>query len=146
VLRGRIGAKERQRAPSRDRAHEDDPAPSTPESGQERLSYRHLPNDIDLELAPQLVNGYELERQRERDASVVDEAVEFIHPLGRCTHVNRIRHVEQDFFRPVRRVAGAADAREDPPARACQPLRAGSADPRRRSRDEDRQSSSQSAT
>ena len=70
VLRRGVGAEERERAPPADRAHEDD-APARPaERRQERLQHGDLPDDVHLELAPELVERDELERRRDRDPAL----------------------------------------------------------------------------
>ena len=76
MLRRRVRAEERKRAPAADRAHEHDAPPRPPERGQERLQHGDLPDDVHLELAAKLVERDELERRRDRDAGVVDEPVQ----------------------------------------------------------------------
>ena len=76
VLRRCVRAEERKRAPAADRAHEDDAPARAAQRREERLRDRDLPDDVHLELVPELVERDELERRGDRDPRVVDEAVE----------------------------------------------------------------------
>ena len=57
-----------------DRGHEGHPPLCGAQSREQRLGDRNLSDDVDLELAPPLVDGDSLDRARDRDAGVVDEA------------------------------------------------------------------------
>jgi hypothetical protein len=148
MLRGGIRTEERQRALARDRADEDDPSMRAPQVRQERLRDGDLADDVDIELAPELLQGDELERHRNRDAGVVDESIEPVDPLRRGANLLLARDVEQDLLAAARRVARAADSCENAPTVGDEPCDASRADPGGCARHERgaHQSSSQAAT
>ena len=89
-LRHRVRAEERQRVQARDRAHVDDSAARRAQCGQAELRHPQLTDDVHLELAAQLVRRQELERPRDCDACVVDEAVQ-LDELERAADPSRRR-------------------------------------------------------
>ena len=112
-------------------------------AGQQRLRHRQLADHVDLELAAQLVERDELERDRDRDAGVVDEPVQRLvgDGLGCGRDVVGIRDVEHQRLEPCCAeafgVLVAPDARQHAPAGAAQVQRARFSDPRRGAGDED---------
>jgi hypothetical protein len=76
VLGRCIGAEKRERAAPGDRADVHDAAASGPQVGQERLRDRDLADQVHLELMAQLLQRQELERHRDCDPGVVDEALQ----------------------------------------------------------------------
>ena len=125
VLRRCVRAEERQCAPAPDRAHQDDAPPRASQRGKERLRDGDLPDDVHLELAAELVERDELERRRDRDPGIGDEAVELAADhLGGRSDLPGIRHVELeglDSLRAKRIGVGARPhAAVDAPAGAVQ--------------------------
>ena len=93
--------------------------------GKERLQHGDLPDDVHLELAAKLVERDELERRCDRDAGVVDEAVQLAaDDLGSGRDRRGVRDVELERLDAVPAqplgVLLAADATEDAPAGARQ--------------------------
>ena len=107
----------------RDRADQDDAAAGRPHGGQKRLRDRELADDVDLELAAELVERQVLERRRDGDAGVVDEAVEpLADHAGRAGDERPVGDVEQHLGGAGRRVPALPNAREHAPAGASEPL------------------------
>ena len=135
----------RERAPPSDRAHQHNASLRAPKQWKERLQHGDLPDDVHLELAAKLVERNELERRCDRDAGVVDEAVQFAaNDLGSGRDRREVRDVELEWLdamlaQPLG-VLLAADATEDAPAGGGKPESRSLPDPRRRSRDENRAS------
>ena len=75
-LRRRVRPVQRQRDAAGDRRDVHDPPARAAQRGQARLRDRELGDDVDLELAAQLVQRHVFERSADRDARVVDEPVE----------------------------------------------------------------------
>jgi len=69
---------------------------------KKRLRQRQLTNEIDLDLAAELIDGDELQRRRHRDSRVVDQAVQpgradgLLDGFGRVGHVVRVGDVQHD--------------------------------------------------
>ena len=72
-LRGVVGREVGEPAAAADRGDEDDPAARGADHRQERLGDRDLADDVDLELAPVLVQRHRLDRPGDGDAGVVDQ-------------------------------------------------------------------------
>ena len=93
-----------------------------PKRGQERLHDGDLADDVHLELAAELVERDELERSRDRDAGVVDEAVELAGrrplrpPRSAPYRSRRARRARRRAPEAHPRLGGAHTA-VDPPAR-----------------------------
>ena len=147
MLRRGVGAEKRKRAPAGDRADEDDAPARAAQVRQERLRHGDLTDHVDLELATELLERDELERDRNRDPRVVDERVELADLLGRLRDLIRVSDVEQNLVRTHGRIAFATHGGEHAPARGDETRRAGCADSRGRARHEGaaHQSSSQAA-
>src|SRR5262249_1644499 len=117
----------------------------------ERLRDRDLTDEVHLELPAELVEREELERHRDGDAGVVDEALEPVvaEPLCRSRDRGCVGHVECDRLDVVGTktlgVGTGADAGEDAPARAGEAQRAGLADPGRGTGDDDAPGGAQTA-
>ena len=105
-----------QRASAGDRPDDDDPSTRATKRRQECLGDRDLADDVDLELATQVVGREELERRRDSDARVVDETRELLDPLRGGANLFGISDVEQYLFGSRRRLSGPANAGEDAPA------------------------------
>ena len=95
---------------------------------KECLRNADLADDVHLELPAELFQRDELERDGERNARVVDEAVQLPDVLRRRTHLILVGDVEQDFLRAPWCVAGAPDTGEDAPAGTRETDRAGRTD------------------
>ena len=136
-LRDRVGAEERQRAPAGDRADDDDAALRGPQRREHRLGDGELADDVDLELAAELVERQVLERRGDRDARVVDEPVEprrSVRARDRGGSVtSRITSVVPGGASPGR-AARPRSTRQPPRG---EPRRARGADPGGRARDQD---------
>ena len=145
MLGRRVRTEKRERAAPSDRAHQHDASPRTPKRWKERLQHGDLPDDVHLELAAKLVERDELERCCDRDARVVDEAVQLAaDDLGGGRDRRGVRDVELERLDAVLAqplgVLLAPDATEDAPAGRGKPESRCVPDPRRRSRDENRAS------
>ena len=151
VLRSRIRTKERQCAAPSDGAHENDASAAAAKRGEKRLQHGDLADDVDLELPTELIEGYELERSRNCDPSVVDQPLQLrpggIHSRRDLLGVGDVELERLDaafaqfgggFLRP--------DATEDAPPGSREPERRGEADARRRPGDDDRATHAQSAS
>ena len=75
-LRRVVGARERRREHAADRADEDDPPAGPAHERQHGLRGGDLADHVDLELAAQVVERQQLQRRREADARVVDQAIQ----------------------------------------------------------------------
>ena len=80
-LRGVVGAEHLDRHQTADRADEDDPARGRRGSRDHRLGDGDVGGQVDLDLASEFLDRQRLERPRNGDPGVVDEAVE-ASPLG----------------------------------------------------------------
>ena len=121
MLRRRVRTEKRERAPPSDRAHQHHTSLRSAKRGKERLQHGDLPDDVHLELAAKLVERDELERRCDRDAGVVDEAVQLAaNGLGSGRDRHGVRDVELERLDAVPTqplgVLLAADATEDAPA------------------------------
>ena len=116
-----------------------------PQRGQKRLHHGDLADDVHLELAAELVERDELERRRDRDPGVVDEAVAAPAPTATAAAAICSVSVTSSWSGSTPRAAqrirvlGGAHAAVDPPTGAAQTKRARLPDPRRGSGDEDRE-------
>ena len=71
-----VGAEHLDRHQAADRGDEDDPATGGADRGQHRLRHRDLGGEVDVELTAEVLDRQRLQRPRDRDAGVVDQAVE----------------------------------------------------------------------
>ena len=103
VLRRCVGAEERQRAATRDRADVYDPSPCRAEIRQQGLRDRDVADEVHLELTAELVEREELERHRKRGPGVVDETVQRLVPecCGGCRDRRRFGHVDRHGLEPL---------------------------------------------
>ena len=133
-LDGVVGAEHRHRHPAADRADEDDPAAGGADRGQHRLRDRDLGDQVDLELAAEVVDRQRLQRPRDRDAGVVDQAVEagavrvLRNPSRRRRDLLLIGDVEEEragagrsHSRERSHVLLPADTGVDPPSPGVEP-------------------------
>ena len=115
---------------------------------QEGLRHRGQADHVDVELSPQVLDWKELDRSRDDDAGIVDEAGECTGGAGDglagASDGSRISDVEHNVRESGRRLAskrlaigGLPDAGEDAEADLIQMKRAGRADSGRCPRDED---------
>jgi len=157
VLGGGVGSGERHRDAAADGRDEDDPSASGAQRGQHRLRDGDLADDVDVELAANVVDGNQLERTADADPGVVDERVESTRAgaasrgqqRGGVCDLPRVGHVEGDRLDACAATLGrfggepapgriVAHAREHRPACAREPQRGRLSDPGGGARDEGR--------
>ncbi len=109
-LRAVVGTAHRRGDPAADRRDEHDPALGGAQPRQHGLGDGDLPEDVDLELATQLVERQPLDRSADEYARVVDDGVERRRERGvECRHLLGIGDVERDR----RDAAGALGCQRD---------------------------------
>ena len=88
-LRGGVGAEQRDGDLAADRADVDDPPARGAQLRQERLRDGDLADQVDLDLAAEVVDRLVLDRRGDGDAGVVDEAGEAAPPVASRTVARR---------------------------------------------------------
>jgi hypothetical protein len=144
-----VGAREGKRHPAAERADEDEPAAGTAQMRHEGLGHRELAGQVDFQLAAKVLQRQQLEGAGECRSGVVDQPIEASLPdrVGELLRARPDRfglgHIEGHGAQAPRRlalqalaVALVAKPCEDVEAVGCQSQGARSADPARRSADQ----------